>query len=234
MPSASDPEWFYTLDGNEQGPITSSQLRDLVATGRLCPTDGVRRKDMASAVPAARVKGLFPNRSEDALAAKPSQHQASGISLPQVLHCDGDLPPEWSVGEFQGLPKMFENLRPALLQGFFPLMQSGEKSGGIAGLLFAEQAATDEAYGAIVDEMGKQFCLLVGLGDKARYTFTRTEPIPVANMPAIVCTEVAFTRGISLVHIRMIGCMPERVLSLARRIDARLFTLPDSDATQEA
>jgi hypothetical protein len=72
--------WFLIQEGKEHGPVQSGRLRELVATGQLCPTDLVRRDDMAKYCRADQIKGLFPS-SASAVAtsnqqpdAQPRQH----------------------------------------------------------------------------------------------------------------------------------------------------------------
>jgi hypothetical protein len=53
-------EWYYTRDGKQGGPVSSSQLRELAASGQLMPTDTVWMHGMATWKEAQAVKGLFP------------------------------------------------------------------------------------------------------------------------------------------------------------------------------
>jgi hypothetical protein len=52
-------EWYCRISGEEQGPLTASQLRTMVAEGRLAPGDALRQGGSGVWVPAASVKGLF-------------------------------------------------------------------------------------------------------------------------------------------------------------------------------
>lgn len=56
----STAEWYYLQNGQQIGPVASGQLRQLASRGRLQPQDLVWRDGLTSWVPAARVKGLFP------------------------------------------------------------------------------------------------------------------------------------------------------------------------------
>lgn len=136
MSSASTPEWFYLVRGQEHGPITSSELRDLAASGRLSPSDSIRRTDMAAPVPASRVKGLFPSAKEDASAHASQKNPEPEFDLRRLLQCEADLPPSWSLGDFISLPKMFEELEPARVQEYLPFFESGSRKGGVAGLVY--------------------------------------------------------------------------------------------------
>lgn len=57
MPSA----WYVSINGESQGPFADAQLRELVSTGRLGPSDLVWRDGMAEWVGAGTLKGLFPS-----------------------------------------------------------------------------------------------------------------------------------------------------------------------------
>lgn len=51
--------WFYKTDGQQKGPVSSNQLKQLAAAGRLKPTDLIKKENMSDWVAASRVKGLF-------------------------------------------------------------------------------------------------------------------------------------------------------------------------------
>lgn len=52
--------YFYTRNKQKQGPVSSSELKQLAATGRLQPTDQVMKEGTSKWVPAGSIKGLFP------------------------------------------------------------------------------------------------------------------------------------------------------------------------------
>ena len=56
MPS----QWYVSIKGESQGPYADAQLRELVSTGRLGPSDLVWRDGMTEWVGAGKIKGLFP------------------------------------------------------------------------------------------------------------------------------------------------------------------------------
>ncbi len=58
-------EWHYTQNGQPAAtPVSTAELKQLVAAGRLQPTDLVWQEGMANWVPASSIKGLFSlNRS---------------------------------------------------------------------------------------------------------------------------------------------------------------------------
>ena len=51
--------WFVTLKGQQKGPFSSEQLRDLVGRGQIHEDTLVRRGDRPSAVPAGQIRGLL-------------------------------------------------------------------------------------------------------------------------------------------------------------------------------
>ena len=52
--------WFVVRGGKETGPYSGTQLKDMAASGKLKPSDQVRRADVETARPASAIKGLFP------------------------------------------------------------------------------------------------------------------------------------------------------------------------------
>jgi hypothetical protein len=40
-------KWFYLTDGQPTGPIEPAALKQLATSGRLKPTDKIRREDLA-------------------------------------------------------------------------------------------------------------------------------------------------------------------------------------------
>jgi GYF domain 2/WG containing repeat len=57
-------EWYYTKNGERQGPLTSQQLKQLAASGELQPTALIWKAGMAEWKPAKSVKGLFQATSQ--------------------------------------------------------------------------------------------------------------------------------------------------------------------------
>jgi hypothetical protein len=55
-------KWYYTKDGQRQGPVTSERLKELAANGQLSPTDLVWKEGTSQWVEAQQVKGLFPEK----------------------------------------------------------------------------------------------------------------------------------------------------------------------------
>jgi len=57
-------EWYYSAgDGVQRGPVDSSALKRLAASGRLSPTDLIWRDGMTEWASASKVNGLFPSDS---------------------------------------------------------------------------------------------------------------------------------------------------------------------------
>lgn len=52
-------EWYYVKDGQQQGPVSLEQLRDMVSNGSLTPNDLVWNATMINWSPANQVSGLF-------------------------------------------------------------------------------------------------------------------------------------------------------------------------------
>ncbi len=52
-------EWHYSKEGQEFGPISSSELKALAVSGRLSPTDAIWKNGMTERRQAGSVKGLF-------------------------------------------------------------------------------------------------------------------------------------------------------------------------------
>lgn len=53
-------EWHVGRDGQQTGPFTAQQLRHMVTSGQLSPTDLLWKDGMPNWVPCSSVKGLFP------------------------------------------------------------------------------------------------------------------------------------------------------------------------------
>ena len=68
-------EWHYSKDGQQHGPVSASDLKNLAKSGDLLPTDLIWKEGMAEWKPASNVKGLF--------SATPESSKASPAS-PQV------------------------------------------------------------------------------------------------------------------------------------------------------
>lgn len=58
-------QWHYSRNGQENGPVSSSELKQLAARGQLLPTDTLQRDGLGAWIPATRVKGLFASVTSD-------------------------------------------------------------------------------------------------------------------------------------------------------------------------
>lgn len=52
-------QWYYSQEGQQNGPVSAAELKDLAKTGQIVPTDMVWSEGMRSWAPASSVKGLF-------------------------------------------------------------------------------------------------------------------------------------------------------------------------------
>ena len=52
-------EWYYSIDGDRQGPVGSADLKKLAEAGTLKPGDLVWRDGMTDWAQAKSIKGLF-------------------------------------------------------------------------------------------------------------------------------------------------------------------------------
>jgi len=57
---AAETRWYYEVEGQAQGPLTTAELKERAKSGQLAPGHLVRKGEEGNWVPAARVKGLFP------------------------------------------------------------------------------------------------------------------------------------------------------------------------------
>ncbi|HVK07987.1 MAG TPA: GYF domain-containing protein [Gemmataceae bacterium] len=82
-------EWYYSVDGDRQGPVTAADLKKLADAGTLKPADLVWKDGMTDWAPAKSVKGLFgggsaggsaaPAKPEEAPAAAPAPAKKSSL-----------------------------------------------------------------------------------------------------------------------------------------------------------
>lgn len=75
--------WYYSIGGIEQGPVSSSALRDLAKRGDLQPDDFVRKEGESHWRSAGRFKGLFENSVEKK--SHPSLSVKSSAEPPSFL-----------------------------------------------------------------------------------------------------------------------------------------------------
>jgi hypothetical protein len=124
-------EWHYSSNGQQLGPVTSAQLKQLVGSGQLQATDMVWKDGMADWAPAGRIKGLFdggaaarPVGAATAVAAAPAAPGASAAPVAQDTSGSqiGYYNPSAGLGErvaktLKGFPP------PSGMQGEWPLSE---------------------------------------------------------------------------------------------------------------
>ncbi len=88
-------KWFVVQSGREFGPVTSSQLKQMAATGQVQPDTLVRREDKQVAGAAGKVNGLF--------AVPPPQSQPPPLTtktpdpVPPPAPAQSSNNPQWTV-----------------------------------------------------------------------------------------------------------------------------------------
>ncbi len=88
--------WFYGKNGQQVGPVSSGQLRQLAQAGQLLPDDLVWKEGMAAWVPASSVPGLFSQTKQNTDVRIPQPEQVvpnvpapSSSNLNVLLGCGG-------------------------------------------------------------------------------------------------------------------------------------------------
>src|SRR5687767_9926191 len=83
--------WFYAADGQQAGPYTDEQFRELISTGKVQPTTLVWQQKLPNWIPLAQVPvGILPPAA-DAPATDPSQPPVAA-ALPRCANCGGQFP----------------------------------------------------------------------------------------------------------------------------------------------
>lgn len=137
-------EWFCKIGEKSVGPLTSQQMRTIVAKGQLRPEHMVRRGTEAPWVPAGKVKGLFPSPADAsgeqpaAKAAKPGaggKPTAKPLAKPAAPKTPAaDLPEEMALGSGGGHKKHVAMNVDKLNIDAEPVMVANRKSKGRLGL----------------------------------------------------------------------------------------------------
>jgi TM2 domain-containing membrane protein YozV len=70
-------EWYYTVKGEQVGPVSPAELKKAATEGTLQPTDLVWKEGMAEWVEAQSIKGLFasPTKSAESVKTSPQKSQ---------------------------------------------------------------------------------------------------------------------------------------------------------------
>jgi uncharacterized RDD family membrane protein YckC len=64
-------EWYVGSNGQQSGPFTLQQLRQMAASGQLSKTDLIWKEGLANWVPCSSAKGLFPTAADFSPASSP-------------------------------------------------------------------------------------------------------------------------------------------------------------------
>jgi TM2 domain-containing membrane protein YozV len=85
-------EWYYSVNGDRQGPVAAAELKKLADAGTLKPADLVWKDGMADWAPAKSIKGLFAagagtpapasSKSGEQAAARPRTDEADAADRP--------------------------------------------------------------------------------------------------------------------------------------------------------
>lgn len=89
--------WHYKRQGEQFGPFSDQQLKQLAVSGKLQPSDMVQQEGSAEWVPANRLKGLFPTSVASPL--------ATDAPLPES---QSPLPPEDDSDEPPPIPNVID------------------------------------------------------------------------------------------------------------------------------
>lgn len=96
-------EWFYAKNGQQVGPVTMEQLRELARSGGLDPKDLVWTSSMKDWTPAGQVEGLFGSPTS---VAAPAADPSNPYAAPQSTWSE---PPPSSV---TALPEIIPGSEP--------------------------------------------------------------------------------------------------------------------------
>lgn len=83
-------EWYYDGNGQKHGPISGGELIQMARSGKLKPTDKVKKDGMADWLPASQVKGLFPDL-HDKIQAKASTVTKTATTVSKVAQAAGKV-----------------------------------------------------------------------------------------------------------------------------------------------
>jgi|GEM_PF-5809644 len=78
-------EWHYSKDGQEHGPVSASDLKNLAKSGDLLPSDLIWKEGMAEWKPASNVKGLFASTPVPAAESPKASPSSPQIKVPPIL-----------------------------------------------------------------------------------------------------------------------------------------------------
>ena len=75
-------EWYYAHDGQQAGPVSALELKQLADAGKLTPDDLVWQEGVKDWIPARKVKGLFDTKQ---LASAPSVAAPPVVATPVAV-----------------------------------------------------------------------------------------------------------------------------------------------------
>jgi hypothetical protein len=93
-------EWYYTCQGQQKGPVSTADLKQLAAERQLQPTDLVWREGLAKWVPANTAKGLFPE-----MPVAPAAPQVAQLAPDNAFDFDGGRPQRAAVDDDYDRPR---------------------------------------------------------------------------------------------------------------------------------
>jgi len=103
-------QFYYTRNGQRQGPVPGTRLKELVAAGTLARTDHICRAGETKWVPAGQVKGLFAEELETVVPAEepppfvdPAPEIRQGTRPMDRCQCCGHVAPTRYVVFYQNI-----------------------------------------------------------------------------------------------------------------------------------
>lgn len=158
-------QWYYGKDGQRLGPVSSSQLKELAASGTIRPTDLVWKQGMSSWAEAHNVQGLFSSLAGTT---------ASGASADADLRKSPPPSPKSSISpnaiQQQSAPKPVGSLPQAFLRA--AASASAQTDSVLSPLATAATSVSAESSGRIraEEKLGRKgaavvafFFLIVGV-----------------------------------------------------------------------
>ncbi len=85
-------KWYYSREGQQRGPLTPTQIKELVAAGKLTPTDLIWKEGLESWIPASRLKGLFSQETLAESGAQESQLAVNTGARTMTARAESDHP----------------------------------------------------------------------------------------------------------------------------------------------
>jgi hypothetical protein len=82
-------QWYYSRNGQKEGPVASEKLKELATSGQITPTNLVWKEGMAQWAKAGSIKGLFPETAN----ASPPPVPVGAASGPPPIPATAPSPP---------------------------------------------------------------------------------------------------------------------------------------------